>query len=322
MAIGHVRQVVTADEIFDLVREDLLGVEIAIGIESSASVTAPISKYLERNGEKRLRAGLLLLCARFAGGGGSRMAIELGAVVEMLHAATRVHDDMVDGRLSDEGQCANRACVLAGDWLYIRAFRVAQQERVLDVVLGAAQAMVAAELMQLERIGRIAVTESDCLELADRKTACLFSACGKLGAVAAGVDARVAERVGEFAWNLGMALQLSDDVLGFESNGLQDGKVTLPLVYALEEASSSERELVVGVLRDRGYDAGPLANVLALVERKGGVGRCRERAREFRDRAHRILAEFPDSLCVRALFMLTELVTERDGVRARVGAAE
>ena len=146
MQIGPARQLVTEDEIFDLVREHLRGVETAIGIESSASltaVTAPISKHLEQNGEKHLRAALLLLCCRVAGGGGSRMAIQLGAVVEMLHAATLVHDDMVDGRPSDHVQCANLACVLAGDWLYIRAFRVALQERVLDVGAGVAQMMVA-----------------------------------------------------------------------------------------------------------------------------------------------------------------------------------
>jgi len=320
MGIGRARAVLTADEIFDLVREDLRGVEIAIGVESAASVpavTTPISKYLERDGEKRLRAALLLLCSRFAGGGNSRMAIQLGAVVEMIHAATLVHDEMIDGAQtrcawpSDDIHFANRTCVLAGDWLYIRAFRVALQERVLDVVLGAAQTMVAAELIQLDRIGRIGIAESDCLDLADRKTACLFSICGKLGAVAGGVDPRDGEKLAEFAWNLGMAFQLIDDVLAF-SRDLEDGKVTLPLVYALQPASGSERDLVESVLRDRGYAAVPFASVLALVDRYGGICRTRARAREFSDRALQILAELPDSVCRRALFTLTDLVTERD----------
>ena len=133
--------------------------------------------------------------------------------------------------------------------------------------------------------------------------------------MAAGVDPRVGEKLGEFAWNLGMAFQLTDDMLAFvarESSGLKDGKVTLPLVYALEQASISERDLVAGVLRDRGYDAVPLANVLALVDRNGGIRRTRERARQFTARARHILAEFPDSVCRRALFTLADLVTERD----------
>jgi len=345
MEIGRTRQVLTADEIFDLVREDLHGVEKAIGIESAASVDTvmPISKYLQQNGGERLRAALLLLCARFAGsGGGSRMAIQLGAVVEMLHAATLVHEDVIDAEVIHTDviqmeqtrrgwpsanvqanvEWANRTCVLAGDWLYLRAFRVALQERVLDVVLGAAQMMVMGELIQLGRIGRIGITEADCMELVDRKTARLFSVCGKLGAVAAGGDTRDGEKLGEFAWNLGMAFQLIDDMMDFVSRkstpgrlaggDLKDGKVTLPLVYALEQASVSERNLVAGVLRDRSYDAVPFGSVRTLVDRYGGMQRTRARARQFTDRARQIVAEFPDSLCRRALFTLTDLVTERD----------
>jgi len=140
--------------------------------------------------------------------------------------------------------------------------------------------------------------------------------------VAAGVDPRDGEKLGEFAWNLGMAFQLIDDMLDFVSResmpgrpaggDLRKGKVTLPLVYALEQASVSERNLVASVLQDRSYDAVPFANVLALVDRYSGIQRTRARARQFTDRARQIVAEFPDSLCLRALFTLTDLVTERD----------
>jgi octaprenyl-diphosphate synthase len=331
MEIGRARQVLTADAIFDLVRDDLHGVEKAIGIESFASVdtVTPISKYLQQNGGERLRAAVLLLCARFGGGGGGgRMAIQLGAVVEMLHAAALVHDDVLDVVQSRRGwrsvnvQSANSTCVLAGDWLYLRAFRVALQERVLDLAISAAQMMVMGELIQISRIGCIGITEADCIELADHKTASLFSVCGKLGAVAARVDTRDGEKLGEFAWNLGMAIQLIDDMRDFASRestpgkpagcDLKDGKVTLPLVYALEQASVSEQNLVAGVLRDRSCDAVPFANVLALVDRYCGIQRTRARARQFTDRARQIVAEFPDSLCRRALFTLTDLVTECD----------
>jgi octaprenyl-diphosphate synthase len=330
MEIGRARQVLTADEIFDVVRDDLHSVVKAIGIESFASVdtVAPISTYLQPNGGERLRAALLLLCARLAGGNGGRMAIQLGAVVEMLHAAALVHGDVIDvdqtrrGRPPANVQWANCTCVLAGDWLYLRAFRVALEERVLDLAIGAAQMMVMGELIQINRIGCIGVTEADCIELADHKTACLFSVCGKLGAVAAGADTQDAERLGEFAWNLGIAFQLIDDMLDFVSRestpgkpaggNLKDGRVTLPLVYALEQASESERNLVAGVLQDRNYDTVPFATVLALVDRYGGIHRTRARARQFTDRARQIVAEFPDSVCRRALFTLASLVTERD----------
>ena len=332
MAIERAGQILTAAEIFDLVREDLQRVEKAIDVEAVASVetVTTIGKYLQQSGGKRLRPALLLLCARFAGGGG-KTVIQLGAVVEMLHAATRVHDDVIDvaqtrrGRPSANVQWGNHTCVLAGDWLYMQAFQVALRERnfhVLDLLIGLTQMMVEGELIQLDRIGRIGITEADCMELVDRKTACLFSACAKLGAVAAGADTIMEEKLGEFAWNLGMAFQLIDDMLDFTSRestlgkpvggDLKEGKVTLPLVYALETATPAERRPVEAVLEERNYNTWPFADILAMVERHGGIQRTRERAQQFTDRARQIVAEFPDNPYQRALFTLTDLVTERD----------
>jgi octaprenyl-diphosphate synthase len=272
----------------------------------------------------------LLLCARFAGGGG-KTAIQLGAVVEMVHAATLVHDDVIDvaqtrrGRPSANVQWGNHTCVLAGDWLYMQAFQVALKERnfhVLDLLIGLTQLMVEGELIQLDRIGRIQITEADCMELADRKTACLFSACARLGAVAANAPTTTEEKLGDFAWNLGMAFQLIDDMLDFVSRestlgkpvggDLREGKVTLPLVYALQTASPAESRMIETVLRDRNYDGVPFADVHAMVESRGGVRRTRERAAQFTERARQIVNEFPESTWQRALCMLTDLVTERD----------
>ena len=332
MAIERAGQILTAAEIFDLVREDLQRVEKAIDVEAVASVetVTTIGKYLQQSGGKRLRPALLLLCARFAGGGG-KTVIQLGAVVEMLHAATLVHDDVIDvaqtrrGRPSANVQWGNHTCVLAGDWLYMQAFQVALRERnfhVLDLLIGLTQMMVEGELIQLDRIGRIGITEAVCMELVDRKTACLFSACAKLGAVAAGADTIMEEKLGEFAWNLGMAFQLIDDMLDFTSRestlgkpvggDLKEGKVTLPLVYALETATPAERRPVEAVLEERNYNTWPFADILAMVERHGGIQRTRERAQQFTDRARQIVAEFPDNPYQRALFTLTDLVTERD----------
>jgi octaprenyl-diphosphate synthase len=326
-------QTLTPAEIFDLVRDDLRLVEQAIDVESVASVetVTAIGKYLRESGGKRLRPALLLLCSRFAGGEQTKTAIQLGAVVEMVHAATLVHDDVIDvaqtrrGRPSANVQWGNHTCVLGGDWLYMQAFQVALRERnfhVLDLLIGLTQLMVEGELIQLDRIGRIAITEADCMELVDRKTACLFSACARLGAVSANAPTATEEKLGEFAWNLGMAFQLIDDMLDFVSReatigkpvggDLREGKVTLPLVYALESASASERAMIETVLRDRNYDAVPFADILAMVERHGGIRRTRERAAQFTDRARQIVAEFPESTWQRALCMLTDLVTERD----------
>jgi octaprenyl-diphosphate synthase len=332
MKIERAGQVLSAAEIFDLVREDLQRVEEAIDVESVASVdtVTMIGRHLQHSGGKRLRPALLLLSARFAGGGG-KTAIQLGAVVEMLHAATLVHDDVIDvaqtrrGRPSANVQWGNHTCVLSGDWLYMQAFQVALKERnfhVLDLLIGLTQMMVEGELIQLDRIGRIAITEADCMELVDRKTACLFSACARLGAVAASADTNTEDKLGEFAWNLGMAFQLIDDMLDFVSSegtlgkpvggDLKEGKVTLPLVYALETATPAERRAIETVLRERSYENVPFGSVLAMVKKYDGIHRTRERAAQFTERARQIVAEFPDNPYQRALFTLTDLVTERD----------
>ncbi|HTA45859.1 MAG TPA: polyprenyl synthetase family protein [Bryobacteraceae bacterium] len=326
------KHALSAHDIFDLVRSDLELVEKAINVESLASVetVTTIGRYLQQSGGKRLRPALLLLCSRFAGGDGTS-AVQLGAVVEMIHSATLVHDDVIDvaqtrrGRTSANVQWGNHTCVLAGDWLYMQAFQVALRERnfhVLDLLISLTQMMVEGELIQLDRIGRIGISEADCMELVDRKTACLFSACAKLGAVSAGASTETEEKLGEFAWNLGMAFQLIDDMLDFTSReqtlgkpvggDLKEGKVTLPLVYALETASAAEKRLVETVLRDRSYDAAPFAEIFSMIERHGGIQRTRERAQHFTDRARQLVAEFPESPYQRALCTLTDLITERD----------
>ena len=332
MSLGKLGQAFTAKEIFDLIQRDLEVVERKITAESIASVDAvtAINRYLHSSGGKRLRPSLLLLSAKLAGGGGA-VAIQLGAVVEMVHAATLVHDDVIDaaqtrrGRPSTNVKWGNHTCVLAGDWLYMQAFQIALRERnfqILDLLIGLTQMMVEGELIQLERIGRIDVTEADCMELVDRKTACLFSVCARLGAVAANAGAAFQERLGEFAWNLGMAFQLVDDVLDFTSRettlgkpvggDLREGKVTLPLVYALECATPQERRLVENILRDRTYEQTPFSQILALLEKYRGVERVKERAQTFTDKARQIIGEFPDSPYQRALMAVTELITERD----------
>jgi octaprenyl-diphosphate synthase len=160
------------------------------------------------------------------------------------------------------------------------------------------------------------------MELVDRKTACLFSACARLGAMAGHSDAHAQEKLGEYAWNLGMAFQLVDDVLDFTARektlgkpvggDLREGKVTLPLVYALDSATAEERRLVETILLKRNYDEVPFARILTLLEKYRGIERVKERAQAFTEKARHTIGEFPDSPYQRALLAVTELVTERD----------
>jgi octaprenyl-diphosphate synthase len=259
------------------------------------------------------------------------MLVRMAAVVEMIHTATLVHDDVIDlaktrrGRPSVNVVWGNHTSVLAGDWLYMQAFQIALRERhfpTLDLLINLTQMMVEGELLQLERIGKIGVTEADYMELIDRKTASLFSACARLGAISAGAAEAAELQLGEYAWNLGLAFQLVDDILDFTSrekilgkpvgNDLREGKVTLPLIYALENADAEERKLVETVLADGSYDQVPFSKILHILNRHQGIERAQERAHSFTEKARSIIAEFPPSPYQRALTAVTDLVTERD----------
>ena len=331
MPIGKLKPPPGAKEMLEAVEDELRLVEREIRLESVASteVMTAIGKYLQASGGKRLRPMLVLLAARMVGDS-RESAIRLGAVVEMVHMATLVHDDVIDGAETRRGRPAvnvkwgNHVAVLAGDWLYMQAFQMALRERnfrILDVLSDVTQRMVEGELLQLERLGSIAVTEADYMDLVDRKTAGLFAASARMGVLVAGGDEDTEEKLGAYAWNVGMAFQLADDVLDFTAcasvlgkpvgNDLVEGKVTLPLIYALEEATPEERHLVETVLQDRSYRRVPFAGILKLLERHHGIERVRQRAQFFTDAARQLLAGFPESPYQRALLWLTELVTDR-----------
>ncbi|MGI8744118.1 MAG: polyprenyl synthetase family protein [Bryobacteraceae bacterium] len=332
MEIGRPGQTLSGHEILDLVQKDLERVEREIDLESIASVEAvtTIGRYLHAGGGKRLRPILVLLASRLVGDVNDS-SIRMAAVVEMIHAATLVHDDVIDiaetrrGRPSTNAIWGNHTCVLAGDWLYMQAFQIALRERnfrVLDVLIGLTQTMVEGELIQLERLGRIDISEADYMELVDRKTASLFSACARMGAMMGGAGERTEAQLDEFAWNLGIAFQLVDDVLDFTSretvlgkpvgNDLREGKVTLPVIYALEQATADERQLVARVLKDGSYDDAPFSKILAMIERRHGIERARERAESFTEKARAIIGEFPESPYQRAMYAVTDLITGRD----------
>src|ERR1700729_2864098 len=188
--------ILSAREIFDLVRDDLALVEREIAAQSSSTIepVVEITSYLREGGGKRLRPALLLLAAGAAGYRGPG-AVRLGAVVEMIHSATLVHDDVIDGaqtrrgRPSTNARWGNHMSVLAGDWLYMQSFEMALRERnfeILDILIDLTQNMVEGEMLQMTRLGRMDFTEAEATELAYRKTACLFSGCSRLGAVLGG----------------------------------------------------------------------------------------------------------------------------------------
>ena len=308
-------------KLFSLVSSDIRRVERVIALDTICCEDAVtrISGHLSASGGKRLRPTLLLLSAR-ACGELSDGPIRMAAVMEIIHAATLVHDDVIDsaevrrGRPSTNQLWGNQISVLAGDWLYMQAFSLALRERhfgVLDILTDLTKMMVEGELMQVDLIGRLDVTERENHDLIHRKTACLLAACCRLGALLAGASEEGQERLRAFGWNLGMAFQLIDDVLDFEAseavlgkpvgNDLREGKVTLPMILALRSCTQAERRQVETVVREGGYGTVPAQRILEILQRHGSIDEVRDRAASFCETARKNLVGLPDSRYLRAL---------------------
>jgi len=322
----------TGKEILELVRADLRKVEEVFSQQSVSNVRpiTEIGQYLAVSGGKRLRPALVLLASKFCGFEGPS-AVRLAAVVEMIHTATLVHDDVIDeaelrrGRPSTNSRWGNHRSVLAGDWLYMQAFNLALAERnfrILDLLIALTQSMVEGEMIQLTELGKIDMTEDDYLELSYRKTACLFSVCVRLGAVLAGKSEEDEIKLGSYGANLGLAFQIVDDVLDFTSteeklgkptgSDLREGKVTLPLIYLLSKCRREEAEKVARVLEERSFRSVRLYEVLELMETYRSLEAAREKARQFAELARSCLAGFPDSIYKDALRSLPDFILERE----------
>ncbi|HTV55421.1 MAG TPA: polyprenyl synthetase family protein [Terriglobia bacterium] len=321
----------TSKDIFDLVRSDLVKVEEELSQQSVSTVRpiTEIGQYLQLSGGKRLRPTLLLISSKICEYDGPS-AIRLSAVMELIHTATLIHDDVIDeaetrrGHPSTNSRWGNHTCVLAGDWLYMQAFNIALAERnfkILDVLIGLTQVMVEGELLQLNQLKRLDLTQDDYLDLAYRKTACLFSACLRLGALLGDKNEEFELALASYGANLGLAFQVIDDLLDFTSSeetlgkpigsDLREGKVTLPLIHLLARCSSSEAEKIARVLGDGGFHSVQFSEILDMIERYGVLTAARAKAQQFASMAERSLQGLPESPYRHALRLLAELVVDR-----------
>ncbi len=328
--------IATATEVFDLLKDDLAAVEREFALQSASpvAVVTDIATYLMAGGGKRIRPLLLLLSAR-ALNCKDESRIRLGAVVEMLHTATLVHDDIIDeastrrGRPSSNTTWGNSKCVLAGDWLYMQAFQTALAERsfrMLDLLISLTQQMVEGELLQMEKLGHL-INEEEYFDLIYRKTACLFKVSMQLGAVVADPVANDGERpfedaLGEYGRNLGLAFQIVDDVLDLtakenvlgkpSASDLREGKATLAVIHALERGTGADREAIRTVLADRSFTRVAHDDILEILHRHGSLAYAMDTACAYAEAARQSIAELPENEFKRALLWVPGYVTSRD----------
>jgi len=318
-------------EVFELLRDDLAAIEREFGRDTVSEVEAitEIGEYLRGGGGKRIRPALLLLSSKLFNYEG-RGAVRLGAVVEIIHTATLVHDDIIDeaktrrGRPAANTQWGNSKCVLAGDWLYMQAFKVAVQERnfrILDTLIELTQQMVEGELLQMEKLGQL-ISLQEHFDLIFRKTACLFSVSTRLGALIGKATEEQETGLGEYGRNLGLAFQIVDDVLDLTASeevlgkpvasDLREGKVTMAVIHALQHCTPQERKLVETVLEERAFASVKHEQILEMLNRYQSIPYAYDAAAKHAELARKAICSFPLSDIKRALLSIPDFVVERN----------
>jgi octaprenyl-diphosphate synthase len=321
----------TPQEIYKLVAPEMVRVEEELHSYSRSRIgpISDIGDYLLNAGGKRIRPALLLLTAKMLGSV-SPSDIRLAAVVELIHNATLVHDDIIDasdirrGQPSANSQWGNSMTVLAGDWLYMQSFAVALGEKNLGVLaslIEITQKMVEGELLQLTLLGKAEATPEQLLDIVERKTAWLFSGCMKLPALASRLDDGIADRLAGIGKGLGMAFQLVDDLLDLTStqevlgkpvaSDLKEGKMTLPVSFAMLHGPADNASRIRTVLEERGFYSVESSEILRMVEESDGLGRTRELAAEYARKAKAMLEEFPSSTYRDAIVSIPEFILNR-----------
>ena len=323
----------SARRIFSLISSELAQVESEFERQARSNVQVIdfIADYLRASGGKRVRPALTILANYAVGGAGGRYnSIRMATVMEFLHTATLVHDDIIDSaetrrnRPTVNAVYGNETAVLMGDWLYMSAFETSLAERslpILDILTAVTRKMTEGELLQLELLGNTNVSEADYLDVLQRKTAYLFSACCEVGAILGNANETQRAALRDFGLNLGTAFQLTDDLLDFTATDdalgkaagvdLVAGKVTLPLIYLLERDAAATAT-VQSVIDAGNYETVSRAELLDAVERAGGLERARARADQFAEAARSSLDVLPDSEYCDALRSIPTYVLERE----------
>jgi octaprenyl-diphosphate synthase len=320
-------------QLFEPIRADLekVDLEFARHVQSQVELIPRIGQYIQTAGGKRIRPAVLLMAARLAGYEGDR-AVLYAAVVEFIHTATLVHDDIIDdadlrrGRLAVHSRWGNDITVLLGDYLYIKSMALALTHDTLDLVrvlCDVTLKMIEGELYQLTKNGDADITEDEHFDIMRRKTAYLFGGCAQIGGMLGKVEDEKEQSLREYGFNLGIAFQLVDDLLDFTGDAqavgkplasdLREGKVTLPLIHLLRQSNDGEGSRIVrDVIASHTVSPEQWALLLRMLKEHASIDYAYRRAVEYAERAKKPLYAFPPSSERDALLALPDYVLSRD----------
>ncbi len=322
-----------ARKVFGLIRSEmeLVEAEFARQANSNVQVINYLGEYVRSSGGKRVRPALLIL-ANYASGGNASAegVIRLATVMEMLHTATLVHDDIIDNadirrsKASVNSRFGNQIAVLMGDWLYMSAFETSLKERsleILEILTRMTRKMTEGELIQLTMIGNTDITEEEYFDIVRRKTAYLFSGCCEIGGILAGANAERQAALRDYGMNLGIAFQLADDLLDFTADEQElgkaagadiiEGKLTLPLILLCKKHPELKVELKQ-IISDNSYQNGSRAKILEMIDADKTAEMIRSIALGYAESARKNLEVLPQTKYSLALEEIPNFVIQRN----------
>ncbi len=320
------------NQVFALIDDELKETESAFSryLGSDIALIPKIGEHIILSGGKRLRPALLILICSMLGGR-RQTATLMAAVIEFIHTATLLHDDVIDEADMRRGLAAantiwgNEASVLVGDFLFAMAFDLAVDQGSLAALKSlstATRRLAEGEILELMKTADVTTTEEDYLKIIDGKTAILMAAACEIGAIIADSDPAVRQKMKEFGFCLGIAFQMIDDTLDYSSReeelgksigiDLEEGKVTLPLIHTLKQADEKERERIREIITADYVGHDDFTYVHELMTRYQSLEYTRQQADSYLEKAHAILQEFPDSEECRALHFITDYIVNRD----------
>ena len=320
---------VSFDDVAALTDGDMRAVDklISTSLASDVVLVSQVSEYIVMSGGKRLRPLIVLLAAQALGYEGDQH-VRAAAIIEFIHTATLLHDDVVDSSKRRRGQDSantvfgNQASVLVGDFLYSRAFQMIVDigdMRITRILADATNTIAAGEVMQLMSVHDPDTTEKDYRQVIYRKTARLFEAGAQIATVLARQDTETETSMIDYGRHLGTAFQLVDDALDFDASpdelgknlgdDLAEGKATLPLIYAMQKASDDDSNLIRKAILEGGLDQ--LSQITAIIQSTGALQYTAQKAREAADLAIESLRRIPDSEYKQALINIAELSIQR-----------
>jgi octaprenyl-diphosphate synthase len=319
-------------DVWEAYRDELEGVErqVRTNLDSSVALVNTVAAHILNSGGKRIRPLLLLLSARLCGYTG-RDHHQLGSLVEFIHTATLLHDDVVDDADIRRGQrtarkvWGNQISILVGDYLYSKAICQVvdfRSQGINEVLAEACKKMAEGEVLQLYYNGNPAMPETEYLKIVEHKTAGLIAASCRMGAILANASEAQQDALFRFGQYLGMAFQVADDTLDYTANGehlgktlgqdLRQGKATLPLLYLLHHCSEHDRQMIIDRMETRTLTEEDLGRLICLMEESGSITYAMDRARSYIAAAQRDLSQFEDSTAKRALSVAADYMVTRD----------